>query len=119
VQLTCLRNSGSSASVSSTTFYQGDTLSLTNSVMYTGDTTNSAAQNLDGCVITVVAGQPGSTVTNNVKVTGYNISTNDGTWGAEFTVPPYNPCYIQVTVSNVNVFTYPRYRITTQEKLPE
>jgi len=117
VQITCLRDEGSSAPVTNVTFYQGTTLSLTNSVMYTGGTTSSAVQNLAGCTISVVAGQPG--VTNNVTAVGYSISTNAGTFGAEFTIPPYNPCYIEVTVSNQFIYTYPRYRITTQEPLPE
>jgi len=117
VEVTCLRDSGSSSPISQVTFYQGDTLTLTNSVMYTGDTTNSPVQNLDGCTITVRAGQPGQT--NITQATGYVISTNAGTWGAEFEVPSFNPTYIEVTVSNQAVFTYPRYRITTQSKLGE
>jgi len=116
VTLQCFRNEQSTQPVTNLTYYQGNTLSLSNSVMYTGADTNSALQNLDGCVITIVAGQPG--VTNNVTATGYNISTNDGTWGAEFVIPDYNPTYIEVTVSNGAVFTYPRYRINTQEPLP-
>jgi len=119
VTLTCLRNEVSSAAVTNITYIQGNTLSLSNSVMHVGADTNSALQNLDGCVITVVAGQPGSTITNNITATGYNISTNDGTWGVEFVIPPRNPCYIEVTVSNNAVFTYPRYRIDTSEPLPE
>jgi hypothetical protein len=117
VLLTCLRTSQDSSPVTNVTYYQGNSMSLSNSTMYTGSTTSSTPQNLDGCVITITAGQPG--VTNNVTATGYNISTNDGTWGASFVIPAYNPCYIEVTVSNTAIFTYPRYRISTQEALPE
>lgn len=117
VQISCLRDEGSSTPVTNLTYYQGTTLSLTNSIMYTGSSVTSAVQNLDGCDISIVAGQPG--VTNNVTAIGYSISTNDGTFGAEFTIPPYNPCYIEVTVSNTSIYTYPRYRITTQATLPE
>lgn len=116
VQLTCLRTTPSSSPVSTKTFYQGNTISLTNSVMYTGATTNTPVQDLSGCTITVVAGQPG--VTNNVTAAGSAIVESNGTWTAEFTLPAYNPCYIEVTVSNVAVYTYPRYRITTQARLP-
>ncbi len=117
VQIACLRDTGSSSPVTNLTFYQGTTLSLTNSVMYTSETADTNfLQNLDGCSIAVVAGQPG--VTNNVTAVGLVIVTNEGTWSAEFIIPPYNPCYIEVTVSNTSIFTYPRYRITTQEPLP-
>ena len=116
VQINAVRDEGSSSPISAVVYYQGNTLSLTNSVMYTGDTTNSAVQDLSGCVITVVVGQPG--VTNNNTATGYTIVAASGTWGADFTIPDYNPCYIEVTVSNTAVFTYPRYRINTQEQLP-
>ena len=115
VVLTCVRDAGTSAAISSTTFYQGDTLSLTNSIMYAGVDTNSAVQNLDGCTILVVAGQPGNT--NTVSATGVIISTNAGTFSADFIVPAFNPTYVQVTVSNGALFTYPRYRVTTQAKI--
>lgn len=116
VAITCLRDTGSSAAITDVTYYQGNTLSLSNSVMYTGSTTNSAVQDLGGCTITIVAGQPG--VTNNTTAVGYAIVEADGTWGASFVIPAYNPTYIEVTVSNTAVFTYPRYRINTQEQLP-
>ena len=115
VTITCLRDAGSTAAITNITYYQGNTLSLSNSLMYTDGTTNTP-QDLSGCTITVTVGQPG--VTNNTTAAGYSIVDADGTWGAEFVIPAYNPTYIEVTVSNAAVFTYPRYRITTQEQLP-
>ena len=116
VQLACYRNSGSSAAVTNVTFYQGDTLSLTNSVMYS-DASGSATQNLSGCEINITVGQPGNT--NTTTTTGIVQVAADGTFSADFTLPAFNPCYIQVSVSNNAVFTYPLYRITTQAKLGE
>lgn len=98
---------------SEATFYQGDTLSLSNSVMYAGADTNATVQNLEGCIITVTAG--GSTET--VTAEGYAISTNAGTWGAEFTIPAENPCYIEVSVSNVYVRTYEQVKVATKPHL--
>ena len=115
LELTCLRVPEISGNITTTSYWQGDTISFTNSVMYVGATTNTAAQNLDGCVITVTMGTIGNT--NTTVATGYNISTNDGTWGAEMVVPAFNPCYIEVTVSNNAVYTYPRYRIGTKTHL--
>ena len=117
LQLTCLRTTQQSGNVTTTVYWQGDTISFTNSVMYTGATTNTAVQNLDGCSITVVMGSLNST--SVVTAAGSVISTNDGTWSAEMEVPDFNPCYIQVSVSNQSVFTYPLYRISTQSKLGE
>jgi len=116
VQLSCYRNAGSSAAVTNVTFYQGDTLSLTNSVMYS-DPSGSTTQNLDGCIIDVDVGQPGNT--NITTTTGMVMVAASGTFSSDFTIPALNPCYIQVSVSNTAVFTYPLYRITTQAKLGE
>lgn len=100
------------------TYYQGDTITLSNSVMYTGSDTNSAVQNLDGCSITVRAGSPSDTglVTT---VTGYIVNTNTGQYGAEFVVPATDPCYVEVTVSNVAVRTYEQVKFKTRAHLGE
>jgi hypothetical protein len=115
--VTNLRTTASSGNYTDTVYYQGDTISFSNSVMYTGADTNSAVQNLEGCAITVTMGQPGNT--NVTTASGSAISTNDGTWTASIECAAFNPCYIEVTVSNNAIFTYPRYRITTQAKLGE
>lgn len=114
--LSCKRTTQTSGNVTNITYWQGDTISFSNSVMYTTATTNTP-QNLDGCSITVTMGS--LTSTNVETAVGSAISTNDGTWTATCTVPNFNPCYIQVSVSNVNVYTYPLYRISTQSKLGE
>lgn len=103
---------------SDATFYQGDTLSLSNSVMYSGAGTNSAVQNLDGCGITARAGS-GTDTGLVTTVTGYAVSTNAGTYGAEFTVPATDPCYIEVTVSNGFSRTYERWKVRTRAHLGE
>ncbi|NQT93678.1 MAG: hypothetical protein HQ559_13035, partial [Lentisphaerae bacterium] len=98
---------------SGATYIQGDTLSLSNSVMYTGANTNSPVQNLEGCTITTVAGNDTVAVTNF----GNAISTNAGTYTASFTIPAVDPCYIEVSVSNVNERTYGRWKVRTQAPL--
>lgn len=114
LQLECKRVAASSSAVTNITYFQGDYITLTNSTMFADS--GSTTQNLAGCVITVVAGSPGNTGVTTT-VTGYTISTNAGTWGAEFICPAVNPAYIQVTVSNNFNYTYPLYRITTSAKL--
>jgi len=83
--------------------------------MYSGGTTSSAVQNLSGCTIGISAGQPGNT--NVTTAVGAAIVEADGTFTASFIVPAFNPMYIQVSVSNNAIFTYPLYRVTTQAKL--
>ena len=98
---------------SGATYIQGDTLSVSNSVIYTGANTNSAVQNLAGCTITLVAGSDTLTVTNS----GTAISTNAGTYTASFTIPAVDPCYIELSVSNVSERTYGRWKVRTQAAL--
>ena len=115
LRLSCERTTQSSSAVTNVTYYQGDYITLTNSVMYT-DATGAATQNLYGCTISVVASQPGNTSVTTTA-TGYIISSNSGTWGAAIICPEVNPAYIQVTVSNTYNYTYPLYRVATQTKL--
>jgi hypothetical protein len=70
-------------------------------------------QNLSGCAI---SGRVGNADTNRA-FTGSIISTNAGTFSASVVLPPVNPCYIEVTVSNVNVYTYEKQQINTREHL--
>lgn len=109
----CKRGVESVGNVTNTVFYQGDYITLTNSVMYSDS--GATTQNLQGCTIRVSAGS--TSTTNPVVTAGYLMDTNNGTWGVEFVVPAVNPCYIEIGVSNVYNFTYPRYRIQTQTKL--
>jgi hypothetical protein len=102
--------------LNSVTYYQGDYISFSNSVMYaTADLgTNSVPQNLSNCVITVTIGN--STVSN--MATGYIVNATGGVWGAEVIIPAADPCYIEVGVSNVFNYTYPREKVRTRAKLP-
>jgi len=103
---------------SSATFYQGDTLSLSNSVIYAGATTNSDVQNLEGCTITVLAGS--DTDTSLVTtVSGSAVSTNLGTYTASFTIPACDPVYIEAAVSNGSIRTYEQLKINTRKHLGE
>jgi hypothetical protein len=98
---------------SDVTFYQGDYITFTNSVMFT-DATATTPQNLSNCTINVTLGN--STVSNTA--TGYIVNATGGVWGAEVIVPAADPCYIEVGVSNVFNYTYPREKIRTRTKLP-
>jgi hypothetical protein len=110
----CYRGTTPTGNITNLVYWQGDYITFTNSIMYT-DAAGLATQNLSGCSVTVTAGS--STTTNPVRTNGYVIVTNAGTWGVEFVVPAANPCYIEVSVSNVFTYTYPRYRIQTQARL--
>lgn len=99
-------------------YYQGDYITFSNSVMYsTADLgTNSVAQNLSNCVITVTMGN--DTVT--ASTTGTILNASAGTWNAAMIVPAVTPsCYIEVTVSNTWNYTYRREMIHTQPHLGE
>ena len=111
--MTNLRDTASVANVTDTEFYQGDSILFTNCVMYSGATTNSAVQDLDGCDITVRLGS-GSTVNTN---SGTAQVASNGTWYCSATVPAVDPCYVEVTVSNVGVYTYQQQMIQTKEHL--
>lgn len=94
-------------------YYQGDYISFSNSVMFT-DSTGTVTQDLTDCTITVTLGN--ASVSNTA--TGYIINASAGLWGAEVVVPAADPCYIEVGVSNVFNYTYPREKIRTRAKLP-
>lgn len=116
VALTNVTDVGSIEFATTATYYQGDTVSLSNSVMYTGSDTNSPVQNLADCTITVRAGSQTDTglVTT---VSGYIVDAETGLYGAEFTVPATDPCYIEVTVSNVYARTYQQQKFKTRKHL--
>jgi hypothetical protein len=116
LSIECKRNVESSVNITNIVYYQGDHISFSNSVMYV-DAAGTVVQDLDGCTITVVMGTTGNT--NVTMGTGYSIDDATGVWGAEVIVPPFNPAFIEVTVSNNYIFTYPRYRIATKAKLGE
>lgn len=116
VNMTNLTDQAGTPLASRGTYYQGDTLSLSNSVMYSGSTTNAPLQNLHGCTIRVRAGSQDNT-NLLTRVTGYIVNTNTGLYGAEFTLPAVDPCFIEVSVSNVNVRTYELQQVRTRQHL--
>jgi len=94
-------------------YFQGDTISLTNSYLFTSTTNYGAAQNLDGVTIRVTVGVVGDVA----NFTGYNINTNTGCWGANVICPTQDPWYLEARFSNVNVRTVGRYLFRSQAKL--
>ena len=90
------------------TYFQGTTILFTNCMVYTGGTTNSAVQQLDGVTVSVAIGNS----TSNRTYTGSVISTNAGTWSARVVVPTWalNPS-VQVKLTDstagTNVYIYP------------
>jgi hypothetical protein len=78
------------------------------------DSTGTTPQNRSNCTINVTLGN--STVSNSA--TGYIVTATSGVWGAECIIPAADPCYIEVSVSNVYNYTYSREKIRTRAKLP-
>lgn len=101
---------------STTTFYSGATLRLTNCVMYAGTSTNAAVQGLDGVTIDVSIGNTSS----NVDYVGSVVVTNLGTWWCDVVLPTWtqNP-YLQVKITDTetNVYIYPWKRLIVSEAL--
>lgn len=100
---------------SDTVFYRGDTLSLSNSVIYTGATTNTAIQDLSGVTITLVCGTTAGT--DNVTTNGTIMVATSGTWAVTFTIPDQLNPYLQLSISNGALYTFPKQQIQTQVKL--
>jgi hypothetical protein len=91
------------ASVSGT-FYKSTTLVLTNCVMYSGTTTNTARQGLDAVTVEVRAG----TTDSNTAYTA-TVSDTNGIWGCRLTIPNLPSSYLQVKITDAstNVYIYP------------
>jgi len=101
---------------SETYYYQGTTLVLTNCVMYSGTSTNSARQGLTAVTIEVRVGA----TTTNVPYTGTAIVATNGTWWCNITVPTFvSTPYLQVKVTDAstNTYIYPWKIIHTLEAL--
>jgi hypothetical protein len=121
LQLSCKRTTTPSGNVTNTTYWQGDYITFTNSQMFS-DSSGVVTQDLEGCTITVTMGSLTTTNPTSGTTSSELYLIDDGTdgyWGGELIVPAANPCYIEVSVSNVFTFTYPRYRIATQAHLGE
>ena len=100
------------------TYFQGTTILLTNCVAYSGGSTSSAVQHLDGVTVTVDVGSS----TSNRTYAGTVISTNAGTWTSRIVVPDWalNPS-VQVKLTDstagTNVYIYPWKNLKTKAAL--
>lgn len=98
-------------------FYRGETIHLTNCVLYAGTGTSSGVENLSNVTVTVTWGgtdYTGKTVTGTVQ------NATGGVWDASITLRASEAATtcIQVTLSNAStIFTYPQRTITTKSKL--
>lgn len=114
LSITNLRAATSIAWASQASFWQGDTLMLSNCVMFAGAGTNSARQDLTTVAISVKYGNS----TTNISCTGYPIVATAGTWWCSGSLPSNAiPCYLQVTITSNGSYTYEHQQINTRQKL--
>ena len=102
--------------VSQETFYLGTPVLFTNCVLYSGTTTNSAKQGLDGVAVALRVGFAAT----NQSVAGHVQNTSNGTFWALFTLQTNvaNPSVqVQITDANTNSYIYPWKLIKTQSPL--
>ena len=114
--------SEATAFASATIYPEGDTLMLTNIVLYAGTDTNSELQGLSNVVITVNVGR----VSTNVAYTGTSeIDTDLGSFWCSINVPSdtvgdISNIQIKITDENTNSYTYMGWKkIHTAESLSE
>lgn len=102
--------------ISSTYYFSDSTLRLTNCVLYSGTSTNSAVQGLDAVSIELKVG----TASTNITYAGEAIVASNGTWWCDITVPTFvSVPYLQIKITdeNTNSFIYPWKIIRTQTSL--
>ena len=102
--------------VSQTYYVEGTTLLMTNCVIYSGGTTSSAVQGLDGVAIEIRIGD----LFSSTAYTGTVISAASGTWWTSITVPTnYASTFLQlkITDASTNSFIYPLRIIRTVQPL--
>lgn len=111
-----VRDTGGGGFASGVMYFKGDTIRLTNCVIYTGADTNSPVQDLTGVVIDIVLGN--SQYTNNASATGNIQVAASGTFWAELTVPNQagHP-YLQISITNEASFTFPLDQIQAATKI--
>jgi hypothetical protein len=98
-------------------FYRGETIHLTNCVLYAGTGTSSGVENLSNVTVTVTWG---GTDYASATVTGAVQNATGGVWDASITLRAGEAAttYLQVTISNsATSYTYPQRTITTKSKL--
>jgi len=99
---------GEAVTTVSGTFYTGSTLLLTNCVIYSGTTTNSDVQGLDGVDVEVRVGRASTNVATAATV---DVAAS-GTWYASVTVPTdvvadKFSLQVKITDADTNIFIYP------------
>jgi hypothetical protein len=94
--------------------YQGSTLLFTNCLIYSGGTTGSAVQGLDGVTVEVSVG----TASTNVDYTATVQSAAGGTWYRAVTVPTSDfSMSLRITDANTNRYIYPLKQFITQPSM--
>lgn len=102
--------------ISGVYYYEGSSLLLSNCVIYSGTTTNTAKQGLSGVTIAVDVG----TTTTNWTYAGTVISAAQGKWKSTIVVPTgLSQTYIQlkITDSHTNSYIYPWKMMRTKASL--
>jgi hypothetical protein len=102
--------------ISNTPFVEGTTLLLTNCVIYSGGTTSSAVQGLDGITVEIRIGD----LFSSTAYTGTVINAASGTWWKAITVPTnYQSVFLQLKVTDAatNSYIYPLRLIPTTQPM--
>lgn len=111
--MTHLRDEGTKTA-SSTVYWRGDSLLLTNCIVYNGTTTNAAVQGLSNVVVTIEVGN-----TTSTTYTGTVHSVTGGLYWALITTPTNGSVYMQTTLTdeNTNTYTYGWKTLSVKDKL--
>jgi hypothetical protein len=115
VSYTSLRDEGN-AYISSVSYYRGQSILLTNCVLYSGTSTSTPVQGLSGVTVKLKWGTSASS--SNIAATVQ--STNAGTFWAKFMVPTnWEAPFLEVTITNAagEAYTYPWKLVNTKAGL--
>jgi hypothetical protein len=110
------RSDAVNSAISNTGFVENTTLLMTNCVIYSGGTTSSAVQGLDGVTVEIRIGD----LFSSTAYTGTVINASAGTWWKSITVPTnYQSLFLQLklTDAEANTFIYPLRIIRTVEPM--
>jgi len=113
---TNFRDTASIPQPTTTEYYQGTSIRLTNCVMYAGADTNSSPQGLNDVDISVSMGNESSAT----DYTGYASDASNGVYYCNGTVPSgMDWFYIEVTITdaNTNSYTYQWQKVLTRDPL--
>lgn len=98
IGITGLRNVTTTEKTTEAEYVRGTTILATNGVIYTGSTTNSEVQDLTGCTLNWILGEPGTSVTNPA----WPIIATNGTWWSTSVVPAFAKTYHQTKITDTN-----------------